>query len=812
MRILLSIAITAAFLFLSLNSLFAIEIFPKEVQLRGSDENSRILVSYIDPKGDRVEVTRDAAFASSDGSVIKVDALGQVTAVADGKATIEVTYRGETQKAVVHVVGCNRVISPDFETDVQAILASVGCSAGACHGKQGGQNGFQLSLLGFDSDFDHASITKHARGRRISHSTPTESLLLKKATAEVPHGGGRKLEVGDPHYRRLLRWIEGGAPRETKDSTSLTSIRLWPPELVMKPNSKHRVVVLAEFSDGSRRDVTHLTAFSSNESAVASVKEATITAGPIPGEATIMARFLDQITTCGVLIPRVDSVPDEHYKQLPRNNFIDDLVWQKLQRLRITPSSAAGDDRFLRRAYVDIIGRVPSADEAKSFLDDPATDKKLRLVNSLLEHPGYADHWANKWADLLRPNPYRVGIKNVMAFDNWIRQSFRENRPYDEFVRELLTAQGSSWRNGAPVLFRDRRSPDELTTMVSQLFLGVRLECAKCHHHPFEVWGQDDFYSFAAYFAKVKRKGTGLSPPISGGEEIFFTAHSGKVIHPRTGESMPARPLGGKAIELAKLQQPRVTLVDWMTDDGNPYFSHVIANRVWAEMMGRGLVEPVDDFRATNPPSNQPLMDALAKHLRDHDYDLKALIRVIATSYVYGLKSEPNDTNKADHRNYSRHYRTRLRAEVLLDAVNDITGANEKLDAMPAGSRSNQVWTHRVPSLFLDTFGRPDRNQDPPCERTTDTAVVQALHLMNSPRLHKKVTDDKGIAAKLAASTADVDEVVRRLYLSVYARYPADKEAEIARQWFAREGKSRRGSTEDLMWAMLNSAEFVFED
>jgi hypothetical protein len=440
------------------------------------------------------------------------------------------------------------------------------------------------------------------------------------------------------------------------------------------------------------------------------------------------------------------------------------------------------------------------------------------VIDQLLERPEYADHWANKWADLLRPNPYRVGIKAVLNYDHWIRQKFRDNKPYDQFVRELVTATGSTWHNGATTLFRDRREPDELATLVSQLFLGIRLECAKCHHHPFEKWGQDDFYSFAAYFARVGRKGTGLSPPISGGEEMVLNVKAGSVRHPTTQAEMPPRPLFRLA-EGESTADPAIDpnrdlrrqLADWMTDARNPYFAEVIVNRVWADLMGRGIVEPVDDLRATNPPSNPALLEALAADFRNHGYDLKHLLRTITGSHAYGLSSTPNDRNKADVRNYSRHYRVRLRAEVLAEAVADITGVRESYSAMPVGSRANEIWTHRIQSVILDTFGRPNPNQDPPCERQSDTTMTQTLHLMNAPQIHQRVVADDGRAAQLAASDKSPAVVVEELYLSIYGRMPDAEESAFGQRLF-QESPNRRQAVEDLMWALLNTPEFLFKD
>jgi hypothetical protein len=700
---------------------------------------------------------------------------------------------------------------PTFEHDVEPILARYGCNAGACHGKARGQNGFALSLLGFDPDFDHAAITAEGKGRRIFPAAPDASLFLRKPSGQVPHGGGRKLAVTDPAFEVLRRWVAAGCPRTPADAPKLERISVEPAERQLAFRQQQQLRVTAYYSDGSHEDVTKMSRFQSNESVYAGVDEhGKVTAGPLPGEAAIMARYLDKFAVANVLIPMPGDVRADVYAKLPRQNFIDGHVWDKLKRLGLTPSAPATDATFHRRAFLDVVGRLPTPDETRAFLADPAPDKRVKLIDRLLERPEYADWWASKWADLLRPNPYRVGMKAVFNLDAWLRESFRTNKPYDQFVRELLTAQGSTWRNGAAVVFRDRREPDEITTIVSQLFLGVRLDCARCHHHPFEVWSQDDFYSLAAYFARLGHKGQGVSPPISGGEEIIFTKPTGTVKHPVNGKELPPRPLFGKAGEVTADRDPREVFADWVTSPDNPYFARVIVNRVWADLMGRGTVDPVDDLRATNPPSNGPLLDALAADFRKNGCDVKKVIRTIATSYVYGLATAPNDRNVGDARNYSRHYRQRLRAEVLLDAVTDITGVPEKFDATPPGTRAMAVWTARSPSVFLDSFGRPDPNQDPPCERTADTSVVQALHLMNAPNLNRKVTADDGRVAKLVASKMPVPELVEELYLLAYCRPPTAEERAAAVKRF--EKAPRRQAAEDLLWALLNTPEFVFND
>ncbi|MFO1091953.1 MAG: DUF1553 domain-containing protein [Planctomycetaceae bacterium] len=789
----------------------ALLVQPESVRLDAGSPRQQLIVS-AGADDTAVDLTRAATFVSETPGVVAVDAAGIVRPVAAGTGSVTVTANGISTQVPVEI-GSLDAQPVDFERDIQPILTRFGCNSGACHGKQRGQNGFQLSLLGFDSDFDHNAIAKEARGRRLARSAPASSLFLQKPAGILPHGGGLRIPRDGDEYRLLLRWIDAGAPRNVPDVPQLQRVSVAPTRRSLHPAEQQQLIVTAHYSDGTKRDVTALATYQSNDSVTAAVDDrGHVTAGTVVGEVAVMARYLGQFALCQVALPLEGDVSPDEYAQLPRYNFIDEHVWTTLARLKLLPSPPAPEHRFLRRAYIDIIGRVPTVAEARAYLADTSDDRRANLVDHLLQQPEYAEHWANKWADLLRPNPYRVGIKNTLNYDAWIREQFRSNRPYDQFVRDLLTAQGGTFRTGSVNLFRDRREPDELTTIVSQLFLGVRLECAKCHHHPFEVYGQDDFYSFAAYFAKLGRKGTGLSPPISGSEEYVFTAADGAVQHPVTGAVMEPRPLFGTAPEIKEGTDPRTAIAAWITSRDNPYFARTMANRVWADLMGIGLVEPVDDLRATNPPTNAPLLAALGDDFAAHGFDLKHLIRTIATSYVYGLSSTPVERNVVDTRNYSRHYRRRLRAETLLDSVCQITGVPEDFDAMPAGSSSREIWTHRVESLFLDSFGRPDPNQDPPCERITEPTVVQVLHLMNSEGVYQKVANDNGTAARLAGSELAPAQIVEELYLSVYSRLPDKEELNIGTGLYDTEGKQRRAATEDLLWSLLNTPEFVFKD
>ena len=701
---------------------------------------------------------------------------------------------------------------PLFETDIEPILTARGCNGGGCHGKSGGQNGFALSLFAFDPAFDHASIVSAARGRRLAPASPRESLLIQKGCGLVPHGGGRKLDPDGAEVRTIVRWIEQGTPKAGPDDPRLERISLSPEPRALVPGETLDLVVTAHYSDGSTRDVTATSAWHAGEPAVLDAVDGKVRAGAFAGEGTVMARYVGSIATWSTGIVPPGSIDAAAVVALPRPTPLDEPVWRKLASMNILPSERAAESTLLRRAHVDLIGRLPTPEEARAYLADPDPAKREKLVASLLARSEYADFQANKWADLLRPNPYRVGIKATLSLDTFLRDVFRENLPYDEFVRRLLTASGSTWRDGATTLFRDRRSPDEIVTIVSQLFMGVRLECAKCHQHPFEVYGQADFYSLAAFFGRVAYRGTGLSPPISGGEEIVTVGEAGEVRHPLTGAVLAPRPLFGSALEIPPGDDPRAALVDWLTAHDNPFLHRAAVNRIWGDLFGIGIVDPVDDFRATNPPSNPPLLDALVAEFRAGGTDQKKLLATILRSAVWDRSSLPNATNVGDTRNFSRHYRQRLRAEVLADAIDDVTGVPTTYAGLPAGSRAVQLWTHRTPATFLDVFGRPDPNQDPPCQRDPDATVVQALHLMNSAAIEGKIAADSSRAATLAASDLPPERIVEELYLACYARFPESSEREPLVALYTREGRSRRQVTEDILWSLVNSPEFVFKD
>jgi WD40 repeat protein len=698
-----------------------------------------------------------------------------------------------------------------FVRDVLPAFTRAGCSAGGCHAKAEGQNGFKLSVFSYDPKGDFEAIVTGARSRRVFPAAPEQSLIIQKPTTAIDHEGGRRFEPGSELHQLLVQWMREGMAYRLPDEPDLKRITVAPHERVYGKQGEQRLTVEAHYSDGSTRDVTRLAAYASNDPEIAAVNEdGVVKIGTLAGQAVVVARYMGLVADSQITVPADRVLPAARYAALPRHNFIDELAYAHFQRLGLFPSELSSDTEFLRRAKLDAVGLLPTPEEVRAFAADPAPDKRPKFIARVLDEPAYADHWATKWADLVRPNPDRVGIKSVFTLDQWLRQSFRQNKPYDQFVREILLAEGSNHRDGPAVIYRDRREPADRATMFSQLFLGTRLECARCHNHPNEKWSQEDFFQFAAFFGSVKQKGAGVSPPISPGNETFYFAPGGSVKHPVTGQVMSPRPLDAAFRPEAGDSDPRRALVDSLIAADNPYFAPAAVNRVWANFFGRGLVEPVDDFRISNPSVNSPLLTALARDFAANGYDLKHLMRTIMTSRLYQLSSTPNEYNLSDTRNFSRAYRRRLPAEVLLDAVNDATGGSDAFAGMPPGSRAVQAWSYKIESQFMDAFSRPDPSMDPPCERDTHISVVQSLHLMNSRGLQTKLSSATGRARQLADSGKTPEEIVTELYLTTLCRFPTSEELAVATAAFTAEKATRRSATEDVFWALLNSAEFVF--
>lgn len=783
--------------------------WPNSISL-SAGQSHRLLLSAIGNDSFERDITNAASFVCDKPDVATVDSTGCLRGLAEGSTTIHAAYGGRSTDIKISIrPALGDGIS--FVHDVLPVLNRAGCNIGNCHAKPDGQNGFKLSVFSYDPKGDYRAIVKGDRGRRIFPADPEESLLLKKPTQSVEHGGGQRFKVNSDQYRLLVRWIQRGMPYSQATDASLNGVEIYPTQRRYHKGDIQQTLVLAHYSDGSTVDVTDLSEFKTNASEIAAVREGgQISVKDLVGEAVITARFMGEVAASMITVPADRPLPDEVYAKLSANNFIDSDVYARLKELAIAPSPQCTDSEFIRRASLDAIGVLPTPEDAQAYLDDTSPDKRIKLVDRLLENPAYADYWATKWGDLIRPNHLRVGVKPVFLFDQWIRQSLRENKPYNQFVREILTASGNTHHYGPVVVWRDRREPVDATTLVSQIFLGVRLECAKCHHHPNEKWGQADFYSLAAYFAQTHRRGQGISAPISGEAEFIYFAPGGEVTHPLTGETMHPKPPDGPTPELSVDQDPRQALADWMVRADNPFFARAIVNRMWGELMGRGIVHPVDDFRATNPPTNPRLLEDLASDFVKHGYDLKHLIRTILNSRVYQQSSMPNETNAADTRNFSRSYRRRLPAEVLCDAAADFTQTTQSFEGLPNASRAVQAWNNKLESNFLDAFGRPNSSADCPCDRDRGTSVVQMLHLMNSPELQNRIESDTGRAARLAKSELSSEQIIRELYLAAYSRLPDQEEIQISQAAFSQPNAKRKLVVEDLMWALMNSAEFVF--
>ena len=689
----------------------------------------------------------------------------------------------------------------NFERDITPLLSRFGCNASSCHGKAEGQNGFRLSVFGYDAAADHAALVRESRGRRISTGAPAVSLLLRKISGETPHRGGARIPKGTSAYETFRAWIAAGAPLGTSTDARLAGIRIDPPEHLLPANSRLPLRVTAKYTDGTEEDVTHLCVFQSNNESLAQVDlQGVVGSGDLAGQSAVMARFVGAVAASRIIVPR--SGPPAKGTAPPPLNFIDPLVDQQLRKLNLASSGLCDDATFLRRAHFDIIGTVPTPAEARTFLADTRPDRRARLVDSLLARPEYADYWALRWADLLRVDRQVLGHKGAFAYYQWIRGALLENRPFDQTARELITAEGPLDETAAGHFYKVAKRPGDMSGMVAQVFLGVRIACAECHQHPYDRWSQRDYYGMQAFFQQV-----GYKKGAAG--ECLTAEGSPALAHPRTGEAIHPHPLGSPMPEVAAEGDRRQSLATWLAAPGNPFFSRNLANRMVAHFFGRGLVEPVDDVRATNPPSNPALLEALARHVAETRFDLKQLIRTLTSSRTYQLSSTPNATNERDEQNYSRAFFRRLPAEVLLDAVSQATGVPEKFEGVPAGHRAIQLWDSQVEHYFLKLFGRPQRASACECERSSGSSISQVLHLMNSSELQSKLAHESGTVARLVREQRGDDRLVEELYLTFFCRLPTDPEKAAALRHFESTPSRRRQAAEDLAWGLLNTLEFV---
>ena len=718
-----------------------------------------------------------------------------------------------------------------FGTEVVPILTKLGCNGGGCHGKATGQNGFRLSLFGFEPEFDYEAIVKESRGRRLSLAAPDQSLLLAKATATMPHGGGRRLAVDSHDYQILRQWISQGAPAPSEDDPHLVRVEITPHQQIMHSESSLQLHVTGAFSDGTSRDVTLQAIYQSNEVGIATVTNSGLVQTSLQhGLFSVMARFGEQLATFHAAVPfaseptqlaAINAELDKIKAQLLRdaesprewnNNSVDSHLFNQWRQLGIVPSAVADDATFLRRVTLDIIGTLPSDSEVTEYLTAPRSDKRQALINRLLERPEYASYFALKWADVLQNRGAGYSTSKQRAgttlFAEWIRDSLEANKPYDQFVSEILTATGSQNENPPAIWYRTVRKPGEYVESVAQAFLGVRVQCAQCHHHPTERWSQSDYYGLAAVFSRVGRKG-GFADAEVPTDEMIFLKESAVVLHPRTGKILKPQPLGGNEFSLGLHDDPRVSLARWMSAGDNPFFARTMVNRMWAHFMGRGIVHPIDDARSTNPPSNPELLDGLAQDFISSGYDLKQLIRVIANSYAYRLESAPHAGNVGDTQTFARFYPRRMPAEVLLDGISQVLDVPTNFDSVPPGTRAIELPDENVAANFLDVFGRPLRMSACECERVDAPALTQALELVNSSEIQRKLTEKTGYAEQLAISDKSPEILAREIFLRVFARHPRPEELNAATLFFAAE-PDRGEACRSLLWSLLATNEFLF--
>jgi hypothetical protein len=786
------------------------EVSPTQAALDDPEATLQLLASTKGTDGRQVDVTRKATYRSEDETVAVVDELGLVQPIGDGETNVVVTFDGTEMKVPVEVVDVDKPHPISFPRDIVPILTKTACNMGGCHGKAEGQNGFKLSVFGFDTRADHAAIAMEGRSRRIARSAPEMSLLLRKATATEPHGGGQRMTSDSLRYRRLRRWIEEGAEYITDNAPQVVRIEVEPSEQVLLGGENRQLRVWAIDEAGVRRCVTTEAEYESNAGTIAGVDgRGFVQASQIPGEAGILARYLGFVTVCRVTIPR----PGVQFTRPPEVNFIDQLAWDKLQRLGIEPSPLCDDATFFRRAYLDVIGTLPTADEARAFLADKSADKRAKLVDRLLERPEYVNYWTMRFSDILRVDQTKISPAGSVAFTRWLKRQFRENRPYDQMVRDLLTAKGNVKAEGPAAYFNAVDTPELMARYVSQAFLGVRIECAQCHHHPADRWGQDDYFAMANLFSGVTKKKIGTN--IGAATDYAIVPGAPKdAKHPRTGEVVAAKALGAEPVSFQPYDDRRVYLVNWMTAESNPFFSTMIANRLWAHYFGRGLVEQIDDLRMTNPASNEPLLKSLAAHMREVKYDLKAFTRTMMNSRLYQLSSATLPSNADDAQNFSHAAHKAVPAEVLLDALVQATGTSEEYEGWPSGTRAIEIWDNKLPSYFFRIFGRPVRSSVCECERSNEPSIAQALHMMNSPEVGAKVQAHDGLAARLALSDRSTDAIIDELFLSTITRFPTDEERAAVRTTFPTTAEAkpadRRRATEDLLWALVNSKEFIY--
>ena len=801
----------------------SIAVLPAEVSLHGPESFQRLLVQRVEGEEVKNQLREGVELSSSAPTIVAVDG-DTLRPVADGTAEIRVKSGDMSASVVVTVTGMQSPHAWSFGNHVQSVLSKAGCNSGACHGALAGKGGLKLSLRGYDTKTDHHTLTRQARGRRMELADPGRSLLLAKPSGGLPHKGGLRFDVDSFEYRVLAEWISAGAAGPSEADPVMERIEIVPELATLQPGDKQQLLVRAHYADGHSEDVTRWAKYTSASEAVASVGEGGELTVMGYGEGAITAWFASQIAIARITSPYANEVADEIYEKAPKRNFIDELVTKQLRRLNLPPSPPASDVEFLRRAYIDTIGTLPTPDDVRDFLADTSPDKRDQVIEALLSRSEFVDYWTYKWSDILLLNGTLLRPDAVKAYYQWIHEHVAANTPWDQFTREVVTAQGSSFENGATNFYALHQDPETMSENVSQAFLGLSIGCAKCHNHPLEKWTNDQYYAMANMFSRVRAKGWGGDSRSGDGKRTLFVVSKGELTQPLTGKPQPPTPLDGEPLSFDAAEDRRVHLAKWLTAPENPYFARSIANRVWANFFGVGLVESVDDMRDSNPASNEELLSAAADYVVANKFDLKTLMRAILQSNTYQRSSEPLPANQDEQRFYSRYYPRRMMAEVMLDAISQVTdvptdftevaypGADkQKTDFYPKGTRALQLYDSAVASYFLQTFGRNDRQITCECERSDEPSMVQVLHISNGDTLNGKLQAKEGRVEKLLASNLTNYSIVEQAYLMSVSRYPTDGEMqELLTVMNSTPADQRRVVVEDLFWSLLSSREFLF--
>jgi hypothetical protein len=778
-----------------------LKVYPSDVHLSSLRDRQSMVAQVTRADGLTEDVTSQVTWLVENEGVARW-ADGILEPVADGQTQLTARLGDLSATAALTVTAATSDPPISFKLDVVPVFMKAGCNSGACHGAARGKDGFRLSLFGFDPAGDYYRLTREMTGRRINLAMPEECLLVCKATGQVSHTGGSPIKAGSPLHETLLRWLEAGAPNDPGEVPTVERVELFPPQAVLNgEGTTQRLTVRARYSDGTDRDVTSLAYFMTSNDNSAKIDQTGQVTAAQRGEAFIMARF--ETHTVGVPFVVLPKDLAFTWRDVPQFNYVDALVDEKLRKLRIQPSELCDDREFVRRVYLDICGIVPTVEETQAFVADTAPDKRAKLIDELLERKEFVELWVMKWAELLQiRSSQQVSYKAALLYYNWLQEQIASNTPIDQMVRELLSAQGGTFTNAATNFYQNELDPLKISENVAQVFMGMRIQCAQCHNHPFDRWTMDDYYGFAAFFAQIGRKGS--SDPR---ETIVFNRSGGEINHPLDGRAMPPKFLGGAVPEL-KGRDRRAVLADWLASSDNPYFATNLANIVWAHFLGRGIVHEVDDVRVSNPACNQPLLDELGKRFTESGYDFKQLVRDICNSRTYQLSTLANETNQLDDRNFSRSLLRRIRAEILLDVISQVTETQNKFPGLSAGARAVQIADGSTSNYFLTTFGRATRESVCSCEVKMEPSLSQALHLINGETVHTRIQQG-GVVARLLEQGQTPDAVLDQLYWRCLARPPTDEERQAVAAEITAVGDAKV-VLEDAFWVLLNSREFVF--